>query len=281
MWLFTTFGFFSIVEKAKGDTLTVRARVRSDLDRLRERYLPSLSETVANAGTDYPYRATASRADVADAMRRIAEDTRYGNFKNAVRAELGPAREALCHDVWQAMFDAESKTAAVEKRRASANPAGGSAICPAPTLPSTAKLRYGGVIVNEHDEILLYEPRGHFGGYVWTYPKGTAEAGESPEQCALREVQEEVGVVHPAIIGKLPGVYRGTMSETVYFLMEVAGGSGEPGTEAVAVRWVSVDEAAALIEQTKVAGGRARDLQVLKDAAAMIAERRRSERRDR
>lgn len=43
MWLFTTFGFFSIIEKEKGDVLTVRARVRADLDRLRECYLPSLS----------------------------------------------------------------------------------------------------------------------------------------------------------------------------------------------------------------------------------------------
>jgi hypothetical protein len=28
MWLFAPFGFFSIVEKQKGDTLTIRARVR-------------------------------------------------------------------------------------------------------------------------------------------------------------------------------------------------------------------------------------------------------------
>jgi hypothetical protein len=35
------FGFFSIVQKQKGDTLTIRARVREDLDRLREQHQAS------------------------------------------------------------------------------------------------------------------------------------------------------------------------------------------------------------------------------------------------
>jgi hypothetical protein len=38
MWIFTTFGFFSVVQKEPGDEfLTVRARDPKDLDRLRER----------------------------------------------------------------------------------------------------------------------------------------------------------------------------------------------------------------------------------------------------
>ena len=45
MWLITDIGFFSIVQK-QGDisagTLTVRARVRSDLVALKEEFLPSL-----------------------------------------------------------------------------------------------------------------------------------------------------------------------------------------------------------------------------------------------
>ena len=35
MWLFTTVGFFSVVQKPGTDKLTVRARVAPDLDRLR------------------------------------------------------------------------------------------------------------------------------------------------------------------------------------------------------------------------------------------------------
>ena len=41
MWLFTTFGFFSAVQKPGDDFLTIRGRSAKDLDRLREKYLPA------------------------------------------------------------------------------------------------------------------------------------------------------------------------------------------------------------------------------------------------
>jgi hypothetical protein len=103
MWLFTAFGFFSIVQKQKGDTLTIRARVRDDLDRLREHYLPSLSSTVAGGGTDYPFRATAGRKAVATAVARIAEDITYSNFKNEVAREIGHERAHVYGSVWGVM----------------------------------------------------------------------------------------------------------------------------------------------------------------------------------
>ncbi len=53
MWLFSPIGFFSIVHKANSNCLTLRARVRDDLESLRKAYLPDLSETIENAGTDY------------------------------------------------------------------------------------------------------------------------------------------------------------------------------------------------------------------------------------
>ena len=52
MWLFTTIGFFSVVQKPRQSGLTIRARVAADLGQLRERYLPSLSATIVGAGTD-------------------------------------------------------------------------------------------------------------------------------------------------------------------------------------------------------------------------------------
>lgn len=52
MWLFTKFGFFSIVQKDHDQRiiLTIRSRTREDLDRLHNHYLPSLSR--AHEGTD-------------------------------------------------------------------------------------------------------------------------------------------------------------------------------------------------------------------------------------
>lgn len=107
MWLFTTFGFFSIVQKEPGDVLTIRARARADLDRLREGPLPSLSRTIETRRADYRYRATAHRAEVAEALRRIADDIGYPNFKDAVRERLGNGREHLYHRVWAELLDVE------------------------------------------------------------------------------------------------------------------------------------------------------------------------------
>ena len=51
MWLFTTFGFFSIVQKQPSDKfLTVRARAAADLERMRK-HVPQLSATITGGGT--------------------------------------------------------------------------------------------------------------------------------------------------------------------------------------------------------------------------------------
>jgi hypothetical protein len=43
MWMITTIGFFSVVQDHDDpDRLLVRARVREDLERLRDEYLPDL-----------------------------------------------------------------------------------------------------------------------------------------------------------------------------------------------------------------------------------------------
>lgn len=47
----------------------------------------------------------------------------------------------------------------------------------------------GGLVINERNEILLIKRHGK-----WDLPKGKAEPGESPEQTALREVEEECGL---------------------------------------------------------------------------------------
>src|SRR5690606_37392968 len=87
MWLLTPYGFFSIVQKpadVAAGTLTVRARVVSDLETLRDTVLPTLSPTVADQGTDYAYRATAPREDVAQALGELVMRATYSNFKNEV-----------------------------------------------------------------------------------------------------------------------------------------------------------------------------------------------------
>lgn len=47
----------------------------------------------------------------------------------------------------------------------------------------------GGLVQNSHGHILFIFRRG-----FWDLPKGKMEQGESPEECALREVEEECGI---------------------------------------------------------------------------------------
>lgn len=56
----------------------------------------------------------------------------------------------------------------------------------------------GGVVFNEEKKVLLIFRRG-----FWDLPKGKIEKGESIPEAAVREVEEETGVVNPKIIEKI------------------------------------------------------------------------------
>lgn len=124
---------------------------------------------------------------------------------------------------------------------------------------------YGGVLFSADGRVLLREPIGHLAGYVWTWPKGTPEKGETPAQTALREVHEETGY-HARITGVLPKPYLGTTRTTAFFLMEPVGEQGPIVNETIQTRWVHYAEAQRLITLNKNAIGRNRDLTILDDA---------------
>jgi hypothetical protein len=133
VWIFTTFGFFSVTEvrnnynpkSVKGrpqipiqppGTLQVRARVRGDLDNFKERYLPELSEIYEMPWRDYPYRAFVDKQSFAAAMVLVVHDLTYNNFKATVEQEMGHPRESLYASVWGVMYGAEGKLADKERK---------------------------------------------------------------------------------------------------------------------------------------------------------------------
>ena len=101
----------------------------------------------------------------------------------------------------------------------------------------------GGVVLSDGQVLLVHRPRYD----DWTLPKGKLDRGESFEEAALREVEEETGLV--CRLGhELPSSeYRDNKDRPKivrYWLMEVEGGEFEPNDEVDEVRWVSLDEAA-------------------------------------
>lgn len=246
-----------------GDFITVRARVRQDLDNLRQKYLPELSPTVGHAGTDYPWRATVSHAAFAAALGRIAMDLQYGNFKDEVAVRQGKQRAHRYAKVWSALYDMPEDDAEA------------STVLPWPNeIPAGKKVAYGGVVFDTNGLVLLREPRNHFDGYVWTHPKGRPDPGESPEQTALRETREETGV-DARIVAPIPGEYAGGTTINRYFLMQAPSGSGGVAAddpETLAVRWFSIADAEAHIRKTSNPKGRERDLSVLWAALALRSQ---------
>lgn len=269
MWLMTRYGFFSIVEKPadrEAGTLTVRARVRADLDALREHALPGLGPIVEHAGSDYRFRARAARSDVAAALAALVDGLDYPNFKDEVARRQGTARAAAYGRVWDALYDLQADASAHAERAggrdASARdrgPSVPSVRAAAPSRPSA----WGGVLLDAQRRVLLRRPKGDYDGYAWTFPKGRPDPGETPEAAALREVREETGW-EAAITGRLEGSFAGGTSVTGYFLMRPVTEHGDfDRAETSAVRWATPAQADRLIRQTTNAAGRTRDLAVL------------------
>ena len=102
----------------------------------------------------------------------------------------------------------------------------------------------GGIVVRDASVLLVHRPR--YGD--WSFPKGKLEDGETWEEAALREVEEETGL--RCTLGEELGrthytVVRGP-KEVRYYRMTT---DGEPRAqnEVDEVRWASLDDARALL----------------------------------
>lgn len=115
----------------------------------------------------------------------------------------------------------------------------------------------GGLVFNPQNRLLMIYRRG-----VWDLPKGKLDEGETIEECAVREVEEETGLRNIRL-GKLVGITHHTyfdtwsssdvIKETHWFEMRVTGEQQlNPQTEEdiTQIEWVSAADAAEYLQNS-------------------------------
>lgn len=97
-------------------------------------------------------------------------------------------------------------------------------------------------------EVLLVKQFAHRN--VWGMPKGHLNAGETREQCAVREVKEETGVDITLTGERMPDItydYDDEIKTVVSYVATASGASSEPrhddpNNEVADARWFPADE---------------------------------------
>lgn len=115
-----------------------------------------------------------------------------------------------------------------------------------PTCPACGYIHYhnpvpaAGVILVEAGRVLLVKRRFEPRAGTWCLPAGFMESGETPEQTAMRETEEETGLV--VATTALFGVYAGfddprVRAILILYTAERSGGELHPGDDAIETRF--------------------------------------------
>lgn len=119
-------------------------------------------------------------------------------------------------------------------------------------IPSFTFIRAaGGVVFRNNQMLFIYRNE------KWDLPKGKIDDGETDENAALREVEEECGISGHSIVKKLPSTFhiyqspykkskgKWMLKETVWFEMAYSGnedGTPQADENITKIRWCKKDE---------------------------------------
>ena len=106
----------------------------------------------------------------------------------------------------------------------------------------------GGVVLRNDGSEVLVVHRDRYDD--WSFPKGKTEPGETDEECAVREVEEETGL-RCELGDELPSTSyvdaRGRPKRVRYWLMRPVGGELVCRHEVDEALWASLDDARGLL----------------------------------
>jgi hypothetical protein len=103
MWLFTRYGFFSVVcAHGTTQTMMIRARCRRHLAALLKRFSWLPKKIRENNGTDYRYRILVAKDDWLVIADELANEINYENFKEATGKKDKEYSDALLR-IWAMM----------------------------------------------------------------------------------------------------------------------------------------------------------------------------------
>ena len=101
-------------------------------------------------------------------------------------------------------------------------------------------------LIFHHGKLLITQrhAKSHLGG-LWEFPGGKREAGETFEQCLIREIREELGV--EISVGKLfEEVFHDYPEKSVhlkFFICKLVSGEPQP-LDCAALKWIEKSELA-------------------------------------
>jgi 8-oxo-dGTP diphosphatase len=97
----------------------------------------------------------------------------------------------------------------------------------------------GGIVRRDGEVLLVHRPKYD----DWTFPKGKVDEGESDEDAALREVEEETGLrcsIGAELASSSYTDSRGRPKVVRYWLMRPEGGRFEPTREVDEIAWLTL-----------------------------------------
>jgi 8-oxo-dGTP pyrophosphatase MutT (NUDIX family) len=137
-------------------------------------------------------------------------------------------------------------------------PRGARASCRA--LPTVEETSAGGIVVDtggRPPRAAVIARVNRAGQVEWCLPKGHLEAGETPEEAAVREIAEETGILGRIVdsLGTIEYWFsaegRRVHKSVHHYLLVAVGGrlsvDGDPDQEAIDVAWVPLPDLGALL----------------------------------